>query len=74
MKDDPKSPSSNKYLKYSSMALQLFALLGFGAWLGQKIDKSLGTYIPYFTILFILLFTSGFFYILVKELNRKDES
>lgn len=56
------------------MALQLFALLGFGAWLGQKIDKSLGTYIPYFTILFILLFTSGFFYILVKELNRKDES
>ena len=55
------------------MALQLFALIGFGAWLGQKIDKKLATSIPYFTVLLILLFTGGFFYILVKELSRKDE-
>ncbi|HZV68447.1 MAG TPA: AtpZ/AtpI family protein [Saprospiraceae bacterium] len=74
MKTDPKSSSSNKYLKYSGMALQLFALMGIGAWLGQKIDKKLATSTPYFTVILILLFTGGFFYILVKELSRKDES
>jgi len=56
------------------MALQLFALMGIGAWLGQKIDKKLATSTPYFTVILILLFTGGFFYILVKELSRKDES
>ena len=55
------------------MALQLFVLMGIAAWAGQKIDKKTGTDIPYFTILLLLLFTSGFFYILVRELSRKDE-
>ena len=55
------------------MALQLFVLLAAGAWLGQKIDKALKTPEPYFTIVLILLFTTGFFYKLVKDLNRKDE-
>jgi len=64
---------SNQYLKYSGMALQLFVLLGIGAWLGQKLDARLHTPDPYFTIAFILLFTTAFFYKLVKDLNRKDE-
>lgn len=56
------------------MAIQLFVLLGVGAWLGQYLDKKLNTPDPYFTILFILLFTAGFFYKLVKDLGRKDEA
>lgn len=55
------------------MALQLFVLLGAGAWIGQKLDARLNTPEPYFTIVFILLFTAAFFYKLVKDLNRKDE-
>ena len=55
------------------MAIQLLVLLGIAAWLGQKIDKKLSTSSPYFTILLILLFMAGFFYSLVKDLNRKDE-
>jgi F0F1-type ATP synthase assembly protein I len=55
------------------MAVQLFVLLGVGAWLGQKLDSRLNTPDPYFTIGFILLFTAAFFYKLVKDLNRKDE-
>ena len=55
------------------MALQLFVLLGAGAWIGQKLDARLHTPEPYFTIVFILLFTAAFFYKLVKDLNRKDE-
>ncbi len=55
------------------MAIQLFALVAIGAWLGQKTDAYVHTSKPYFTILFILLFTTGFFYKLVKDLGRKDE-
>jgi F0F1-type ATP synthase assembly protein I len=72
-KPDRSTPSSNQYLKYGGMALQLFLLLGIGAWLGQLIDRKLGTPKPYFTIILILLFTAGFFYRLVKDLTRKDE-
>ncbi|HEX5111320.1 MAG TPA: AtpZ/AtpI family protein [Saprospiraceae bacterium] len=68
-----KPSSSNKYLKYSGLAFQMFVLLGVGAWLGQKVDQWLNTSDPYFTILFILAFTGAFFYRLIKELNRKDE-
>lgn len=62
------------YLKYSGMAIQLFVLIGVAAWGGQQLDKALGTSDPYFTIVLILLFTTGFFYKLVKDLGRKDES
>ena len=55
------------------MALQLFVLLGVAAWLGQYLDKRFQTSSPYFTIILILLFMGGFFYRLVKDLNRKDE-
>ena len=72
-KDDRKQESSNQYLKYSGMAIQLFVLIGAGAWFGQKLDQKLATSEPYFTIILILLFTGGFFYRLVKELSRKDD-
>jgi hypothetical protein len=52
----------------------MFVLLAVGAWLGQRLDKWLHTSQPFFTILFILMFTGAFFYRLIKELNRKDES
>ncbi len=63
----------NHYLKYSGMALQLFVLMALGAFLGQWLDRRLSSAKPYFTIILILLFTGGFFYRLVKDLNRKDE-
>ena len=69
-----KPSPSNQYLQYSGMVIQLFVLLGIGAWLGQLLDKKLNTPDPYFTILLILLFTAGFFYKLVKDLGRKDDA
>ncbi len=69
-----KPSSSNQYLKYSGMVIQLFVLLGIGAWLGQYLDAKLNMPDPYLTIFFILLFTAGFFYKLVKDLSRKDEA
>lgn len=55
------------------MALQLFVLVGVGAWLGQLLDKRLETSKPYFTIILILVFTGVFFYRLINDLNRSDE-
>ena len=55
------------------MAVQLFVLIGVGAFLGQLLDKRFATAKPYFTILLILLFTGVFFYRLVKDLNREDD-
>jgi F0F1-type ATP synthase assembly protein I len=52
----------------------MFVLLAVGAWLGQRVDRWLHTSQPWFTILFVLLFMGAFFYRLVIELNRKDES
>jgi len=69
-----KPSSSNAYLKYSGLAIQLFVLLAVGAWLGQRLDKWLHTAVPWFTILLVLLFMAVFFYRLIKELNSKDES
>jgi len=66
--------TSNSFLKYSGLAIQMFVLLAVGAWLGQRVDKWLHTSQPWFTILFVLLFMGAFFYRLVIELNRKDES
>ena len=76
MKEKPvRTPRQvNQYLKYSGMAIQFFVLVAVGAWLGQLLDKKLSTKQPYFTILLILLFTAGFFYKLVKDLSRQDES
>jgi F0F1-type ATP synthase assembly protein I len=73
VKSDRKPSSSNQYLKYSGMALQLFALVGIAAWVGQKLDKRFLASKPYFTIILIFLFTGAFFYRLVKEVSRKDE-
>lgn len=69
-----KTSQSNQYLKYSGMAIQLFVLLGLAAWIGQTLDAKLKTADPYFTIFFILLFSAVFFYKLVKDLGRRDES
>lgn len=69
-----KPSQSNQYLKYSGMAFQLFILLAIAAWIGQKLDKALHLSSPYITIVLILLFTTAFFYKLVKDLGRKDES
>lgn len=68
-----KPSPSNPYLKYSGLVFQLFVLLAIAAWLGQKLDAYMKTSDPYFTIALILLFTTGFFYSLIKELSRRDE-
>ena len=60
----------NAYLKYSGMALQFFALIAIGAWLGQKLDAWLQTPKPFITVFLILVFAGGYFYKMYLDLMK----
>lgn len=68
-----KRSPSNTYLKYSGLAIQFFVLIAIAAWLGGKADAAMDNSRPWITILLILLFSTGFFYKLILDLNRKDD-
>ena len=52
---DPKRREPNTYLKYSSLAFQLFATIGIAGWLGYKLDNYLALSFPAFMISFIFI-------------------
>ena len=47
----PKSRPSNAYLKYSGLALQLLAAIGFFGWLGYLLDQHFQFQFPLFMLL-----------------------
>ena len=57
-------------MRYSGMAMQLFIGMAIAAWVGQKLDARFNTPKPFITIILILLFTSGYFYKMYKDLTR----
>lgn len=64
---------SRRYIelaRYSGMALQFFALIAIAAWGGQKIDEHFSTSKPYFTVVLILFFSTGYFIKLYKDLTK----
>jgi len=58
------------YLKYSGMALQFFAVIALGAWVGQKLDAYFGTSKPFITIICILFLAAGYFFKMYRDLTR----
>jgi hypothetical protein len=70
---EPK-PSPKKqvdsYLKYSGLALQLLAAIGFFGWLGYKLDNYLGLGFPVFMLLLGFLAFAGMMIQLYRSLNQ----
>ncbi len=66
---DPKQPS-NSYLRYSGFAFQLLAGIGFGGWIGHRLDLYLNLQFPVFLLLFVLLVLTGMLYVIYKNLNQ----
>jgi len=68
-----KSPKEKKRynaaLSYSGMAIQFFAMIALAAWGGQKLDAYFSTPRPFITIFLILLFSTGYFIKLYKNLT-----
>lgn len=62
----------NDYLKYSNLALQIIAMVGGGAWIGNWLDKSLEFKPPVFTLLFSTIAIFASMYWLIKSVQDKN--
>jgi hypothetical protein len=66
----PKRQEPNSYLKYGSLAMQLFATIGIAGWLGYKLDAWLSLSFPAFLISFVIFSFGGMMYRVYKQLNE----
>lgn len=57
----------NNYVKYTSIAFQMAAIIFAGVFGGMKIDHWTGTKIPVFTIVLSLISVSAAIYYVVKD-------
>jgi len=64
-----KKPSNSEYLKYSGMALQMFLIIFAGWFVGDQLDKYLEMKQPVFAIIFLVVFITGYFYKLIRDLS-----
>jgi F0F1-type ATP synthase assembly protein I len=60
----------NAYLKYSGLAIQLLAAIGFFGWLGYLIDNYLALSFPVFMLLFGFLAFIGMMVQLYRSINQ----
>ena len=58
------------FLRYSGMGMQFFVTIGVSAWIGQKLDAYFALEKPFITIFLVLLFATGYFIKLYKDLTR----
>jgi hypothetical protein len=68
--NNPIKPA-NDYLRYSSMAFQMIAIMGVGIWLGIKIDHWLHLHFPVFTTILAILSVFGAIAYFIRETLKK---
>ncbi len=66
----PKSPLHN-YAVYSSMAIQMGAIIFLGIWGGSKLDEFKWVDFPLFTVLLSIISVPIAIYIAIKDVIRK---
>jgi hypothetical protein len=59
------------YARYSSLAFQMFAIIGAGIFGGVKLDQWLQLKFPVFTLILSLLSVAAAIYFAIKDLIRK---
>ncbi|HEY1040187.1 MAG TPA: AtpZ/AtpI family protein [Bacteroidia bacterium] len=67
MKQEPKSPRSNSYLKYTGMAFQMGAIITIGVLGGRKLDQWMGWKTPIFTLVLSLVSIVAAIYLSIKD-------
>ncbi len=68
--DKDNNTEYNPFFKFSGIGLQLLITIGFGVWLGMKIDKYLENKQPLAAIICSLVFLIGGLYIFIKSLPK----
>lgn len=69
MKD--KKDTSNTFLKYSGLGLQLLISIGLAAWIGLKLDLYFELKFPAFLLLLVFVAFAGSMYLLYRSLNKE---
>ncbi|MFM7195166.1 MAG: AtpZ/AtpI family protein [Bacteroidota bacterium] len=62
----------NPFLKYSSLAIQMVAIIALAAWAGLELDAALHTGFPVFLLLFVFMAFGGMMYRLYISINRES--
>jgi len=70
MEQGKKREPLNPFLKYSSLAIQMVAMIALAAWAGSEADAALGLNFPVFLLLFVLLSFAGMIYRLYTGIGR----
>lgn len=69
--DSEKRPPLESYARYSSLAIQMAAIIGLGTFGGLKLDRWLALRFPIFTLVLSLLSVVLAIYVAIKDLIRK---
>ncbi len=64
---NPENKGLANYAKYSGIAFQMIAIIGFTTWGGIKLDELAGTRNPVFTIILSLLGVFAAIYFAIKD-------
>ena len=70
MAEPDKTPSPNRFLKYSGLGLQMLITLVVMAWIGLKLDDYLELRFPAFLLIFSFLGFGGLMIQLFKSINK----
>jgi F0F1-type ATP synthase assembly protein I len=69
--DKEKRPPLESYARYSSLAFQMFAIIGLGIFGGVKLDQWVDTGFPVFTVILSIISVAAAIYTAVSDLNKK---
>jgi ATP synthase protein I len=61
----------NKFIRYSSIAIEMIAIIGAGAYGGVKLDNWIGTEYPFFTLGLSLFAVFASTYLIIKQITNE---
>ena len=64
--------TTNSYLKYSSLGIQMLVAIGLLGWLGYLLDNYLGLKFPAFMLLFGFLAFGGMMFQIYRAVKREN--
>jgi len=69
---DKNEKKMNVYIRFSSVGIQMGAIIALFSWLGTYLDKKQLNHTPVWTIVLSLLGVFGSLYLVIKEVRKMD--
>jgi ATP synthase protein I len=71
-RNQPKK-SSNQFLRFSNLGIQMGVIIGLSAWGGMKLDEHFQTKKPYITIVLSLLGIGTALYVVIRDVTKQND-